>query len=223
MRRRYLLLKRRRKLKEDGKKKKGGEEKLLRVCWNRYTRAHQQRSLLTQRGERTAVAFCVQIARTKRREAELGRKVRTSTKICTGCVFKTERSFQPCDREIFIDGVKISSVFINELIRIQYAKRNCWKIFIRSSSTFIFTTASIKVNKKIRLCTKQILTTRLVIVKFFPLLRKHPFTLPDNLTICKIASRADPGSDVTRLTFSSAIPVKVFSKFHRLLSIRLIN
>lgn len=74
MRRRYLLLKRRRKLKEDGKKKKGGEEKLLRVCWNRYTRAHQQRSLLTQRGERTAVAFCVQIARTKRREAELGRK-----------------------------------------------------------------------------------------------------------------------------------------------------
>lgn len=84
-------------------------------------------------------------------------------------------------------------------------------------------TASIKVNKKIRLCTKQILTTRLVIVKFFPLLRKHPFTLPDNLTICKIASRADPGSDVTRLTFSSAIPVKVFSKFHRLLSIRLLN
>lgn len=187
MRRRYLLLKRRRKLKEDGKKKKGGEEKLLRVCWNRYTRAHQQRSLLTQRGERTAVAFCVQIERKGEKLSLVERLgIRTSTKICTGCVFKTERSFQPRDREIFIDGVKISSVFINELI--QYAKRNCWKIFIRSSSTFIFTTASIKVNKKIRLCTKQILTTRLVIVKFFPLLRKHPFTLPDNLTICKIAS-----------------------------------
>lgn len=170
-----------------GRKKKGGEEKLLRVCWNRYTRAHQQRSLLTQRGERTAVAFCVQIERKGEKLSLVERLgIRTSTKICTGCVFKTERSFQPRDREIFIDGVKISSVFINELI--QYAKRNCWKIFIRSSSTFIFTTASIKVNKKIRLCTKQILTTRLVIVKFFPLLRKHPFTLPDNLTICKIAS-----------------------------------
>lgn len=188
MRRRYLLLKRRRKLKEDGKKKKGGEEKLLRVCWNRYTRAHQQRSLLHREvSAQRSPSVCKLLERKGEKLSLVERLgIRTSTKICTGCVFKTERSFQPRDREIFIDGVKISSVFINELI--QYAKRNCWKIFIRSSSTFIFTTASIKVNKKIRLCTKQILTTRLVIVKFFPLLRKHPFTLPDNLTICKIAS-----------------------------------
>lgn len=154
------------------------------VCWHREVSAQRSPSvckLLERKGEKLSLV------------ERLG--IRTSTKICTGCVFKTERSFQPRDREIFIDGVKISSVFINELI--QYAKRNCWKTFIRSSSTFILLppkkkkrnwTASIKVNKKIRLCTKQILTTRLVIVKFFPLLRKHPFTLPDNLTICKIAS-----------------------------------
>lgn len=122
--------------------------------------------------------------------------IRTTTKICTGCIFKTERSFQPRDREIFIDGVKISSASSTNLYNMQReivgkllfeAHRRLF-YFLQKKKKKRNWTASIKVNKKIQLCTKQILTTRLVIVKFFPLLRKHPFTLPDNLTICKIAS-----------------------------------
>ena len=132
--------------------------------------------------------------------------------------------------EIFIEtgiiSVKISSVFVVSSTKLyaQYAKRDYWKTFIRSSSTFIFTSsiglryivnnnnkererekidASIKINKNplTRLSIQTFITyetdfddTICCNEKFPPLhifflsWQTSPFTLPDNLTICKIAS-----------------------------------
>lgn len=190
MRRRYLLLKRRRKLKEDGKKKKGrGGETVARLLKSIHARTPTKESVDTERWAHSGRLLCANCSNEKARSWawSKGSAFEPRRKYVLDVYLKLNVLFNLVTVKFLSMALKFPpSSSTNSYA--QYAKRNCWKTFIRSSSTFIFTTASIKVNKKIRLCTKQILTTRLVIVKFFPLLRKHPFTLPDNLTICKIAS-----------------------------------